>query len=468
MKCDGYAPQDNSQALRKKLPATDANKKFDTGFPIPLLLAGLNPESFDGGPATALFHHFRTLTITDLVLFPSSASFWNRHVLPIGNAIPAVRHAATAVGAAHQAFLLGNLDPLTLQMRKRLDLFATHEYNKAIHHLLLYMSAGGVANIRIIVTCCLLFYCLENVRGCSAEAIRHLKAGSRMLVPLASPATVTTEGGTGSSDAISEICTLFSRLGVEAALYSEDQVVPDLPSHGAHFTNPMEHISQPFCDLAVAGDALWAIDVELSTFNSKAFVLAKPHRGGSPTDRIYDLAQTIGGNSLDPAATQVELPYGPSYESELHSIIKRFRYWRTRFNKTVAEAEKRRVTKRERQQIMMLTLRQRVWETMLEETPQGDPALADSILEHAEQLVQSFSTKHPIFTLESSILSSTSFVCCYSNEERHHRRALKILRSARMCEGVWHSDKLANLIEAGFPKLQLPVPGSAMDSSLDQ
>ncbi|KAH6653133.1 hypothetical protein BKA67DRAFT_310092 [Truncatella angustata] len=422
----------------------------------PLALACLDPDSFGDGLTTALFHHFRTFTITDFALIPDSTVFWDRHVLPLSNAIPAVRYATTALGVAHQAFLLRSLNPSNLQESQRLDFFTVQRYNQAIHQLLPHISSGKPIDIRIIITCCLLFYCLENIRGCSAESIQHLKAGSRLLVSLPPHyATETTRYRTNNDDAISEIATLFSRLGIEASLYSEDEVVPDLGSHRIPVPSFPEDKLQPFQDLHIARDFLWDIDVDLSTYNNKAFALAKEGGSRLPEDGISHLLDIAGGYGRVATVSRAPPTYGPSYESELRPIINRFRCWRKRFDRTVEEAEKRVMTKQERQEIMMLTLRQRVWETMLEEVPDGDPMLADSILDQAELLIQTFSSNHPIFTLESNIMSSTSFVCCYSDEVRHRRRALKILRSARIREGVWDSMELANLIEAGFPELKL-------------
>lgn len=79
---------------------------------------------------------------------------------------------------------------------------------------------------------------------------------------------------------------------------------------------------------------------------------------------------------------------------------------------------------------------------------------ADRILDQVELAVGSFSSKHPIFTLESNIMSSTSCVWCYSTDDRHRRRALDILRSARMHEEAWDSFKLASMLESAFPHMR--------------
>lgn len=108
----------------------------------------------------------------------------------------------------------------------------------------------------------------------------------------------------------------------------------------------------------------------------------------------------------------------------------------------------------------MLVLQLHVWETMLDEVPDGDSTQTDGILDQAQLVVRSFTSGHPIFTLESNIMSSASLVCCYRIGDRHRRRALDILRSARMREGVWDGFKLANMLESSFSELRLHVTAS--------
>lgn len=313
-------------------------------------------------------------------------------------------------------------------------------------------------DVRVIVTCCLLFYCLENVRGHSAESIQHLRAGSRLVLSFPPDAFAESKGsGANSDDAIMEISNLFARLGVEASLYCENEVVPDLRPYMAPVPNTPVDPLQAFPDFTFARNSLSDIDIDPGTYSNKLFVLSRNGQldlgAGGTCHSLYRFDQGTTAPSDGSC-------HGPFHEAEMECIVNRFRGWRRRFNRTVAEVEKRGPTKRERQEIVMLVLRQRVLETMLQEIPDGDPKQADSILDQAELAVRSFSSKHAIFTLGSNIMSSTSFVCCYSTDVRHRRRALDILRSARMREGVWDSFKLASMLEASFPELKLDARAS--------
>lgn len=455
--CDGYLPLPDKELVRKKPRAAQTHSRNDCHSVVPLSVPTcLNPDTFRDDSGTPFFHHFRTSTITDLALSPYSTRFWDWHILPLGNAVPAVRHAATALGIAHRAFLLESHNLTHPGEKKRLEWLAVQQYNKAIRQLLPHISSGGPMDVRVIVTCSLLFYCLENTRGHSAESIQHLRAGSRLVLSLPPHASAESRAsGSNSDDTITEISSLFARLGVEASLYSEDEVVPNLRSYMAPVSNSPDDPLQPFPDLTLARNSLSDIDIDLSAYNNKGFVLARNGQLDLSVGENSHPSAPVDGSEQSPAVSSDGSYHGPFQELELQNIISRFRCWRRRFNRTVEEAEKRGPTKRERQKIMMLVLRQRVWETMLDEVPHGDSMQADRILDQAELAVRSFSSEHPIFTLESNIMSSTSFVCCYSTDDRHRRRALDILRSARMREGVWDSFKLASMLESAFPELKL-------------
>lgn len=459
--CDGYLPRPDKQLVLKKSRAAQTHSRNDVYSVAPLLIpACLNPDTFRDDAGTPFFHHFRTTTIMDLALSPYSTRFWDWHILPLSNAVPAVRHAATALGIAHRAFLLDSSDLSKPGEKQHLEFLAVQEYNKAIRQLLPHVYSGGPMDVRVIVTCSLLFYCLENIRGHSAESIQHLRAGSRLVLSFPPQAFAESRGSaTNRDDAITELSNLFARLGVEASLYCEDEVVPDLRPYLAPVLNAPVDPLQAFPDFTFARNSLSDIDIDLGTYNNRLFVLARNGQLNLDAEgSCHSLHPTDGSEST--AVPSDGLYHGPFKELEMEHIINRFRCWRRRFNRTVAEAEKRGPTKRERQEIVVLVLRQRVLETMLEEIPDGDPKQAESILDQAELAVRSFSSKHPIFTLESNIMSSTSFVCCYSTDERHRRRAVDILRSARMREGVWDSFKLASMLETSFPELELNARAS--------
>ncbi|EQB59413.1 hypothetical protein CGLO_00185 [Colletotrichum gloeosporioides Cg-14] len=290
------------------------------------------------------------------------------------------------------------------------------------------------------------------MRGRPDESIQHLRSGAR-LITSRPPHLVAETGQTdaGAESSVEEIARLFARIGVQASLYKEDEVVPDLRAYIRPTEREPHDSAQPFGDFVVARDSLYDLDIDLATYHNRAFVLAQAYKKNLQQSASEPPIYVDG---LDPTAAVPDIyaTYGPSYVDglDIGPVMSKFRIWRRRFDKTVQQAEKRGPTKRERHEIAMLELRRRVWETNLDEIPSGSPEQAGRILDQAEFVLRLFSSKHPIFTLESHISPSVSFICFYSNEERHRRRALDILRSARMREAVWDSTNLVRIIEPQF------------------
>ncbi|WYZ42289.1 hypothetical protein EsH8_V_001184 [Colletotrichum jinshuiense] len=245
-----------------------------------------------------------------------------------------------------------------------------------------------------------------------------------------------------------EIASLFARIGVQASLYKEDEVVPDLRAYIKPVTSDPDNPSQPFRDFTVARDLLDNLDIDLGTCTNRAFVLAKTYKDIILSEESSELPIYFNGFDRGAAVPHNNATYGPSYADglDIDPVVDRFRIWRRRFDKTVQQAEKRGATKREFQRMAMLELRRRVWETLLEEVPSGSPEQADRILDQAELVLRSFS-KHPTFTLGSDISPSVSFICFYSNDKRHRIRALDILRSVHIREAVWDSSSIVKRIE---------------------
>ncbi|KAK2770370.1 hypothetical protein CKAH01_14779 [Colletotrichum kahawae] len=205
-------------------------------------------------------------------------------------------------------------------------------------------------------------------------------------------------------DCIDEIARLFARIGVQASLYKEDEVMPDLRAYIKPTEIEPRDSSQPFRDFAVARESLYDLDIDLGAYCNRAFVLAQAYKNNLQ-ERASEPPIYMEGFDPTDAVPGFNAIHGPSYADglDMGPVASRFRIWRRRFDKTVQQAETRGLTKRELREVAMLELRRRVWETSLEEIPSGSPEQAERILDQAELVLRLFSSKHPIFTLESHI-----------------------------------------------------------------
>ena len=102
---------------------------------------------------------------------------WKRLIVQMGQAEPAIRSTIIAASAMHQREIslrgTGGAD-------KPADVFALESYNQAIRCVAKKAEAGPEA-FAVILTGCLMFICIEFIRGNMDSAIVHTQSGMQIL-----------------------------------------------------------------------------------------------------------------------------------------------------------------------------------------------------------------------------------------------------------------------------------------------
>lgn len=98
----------------------------------------------------------------------SSRQFWNILVSQVGQSEPAVRHALVCIGSIYEELSNTNSNILAASQ----ETFAITQYNLSLNKLI---SAASDRNITLLV--CLLFICIETLRGNKNMAIEHCRHG---------------------------------------------------------------------------------------------------------------------------------------------------------------------------------------------------------------------------------------------------------------------------------------------------
>lgn len=162
-----------------------------------------------GRPASIGFEYFRRYTTTKLPgLFESG--FWDSLVLQASEQEPAVLHAVTALGAAHK-----NEEHISLV-----------EYNKAIRHLRSSLNRSDKEALRVCLITCMLFVCIELLRGGFKAGHAHLSNGLRILREIQRREGMTTSDGdiilrSHAQSVEDTLVEVFSRLNVQTALFGQ-------------------------------------------------------------------------------------------------------------------------------------------------------------------------------------------------------------------------------------------------------
>jgi hypothetical protein len=176
-------------------------------MPAPLSAVSMSQKHrIAGQPASIGFEYFRRYTSTKLPgLFESG--FWDSLVLQASDQEPAVLHAVAALGAAHK-----NDEHISLV-----------EYNKAIQHLRKSLTSSDRDTIRVCLITCLLFVCIELLRGGYKAGYTHLSTGLRMLHEIqrrdgitANNEVILRSQAQSVEDTLVEV---FSRLNLQTALF---------------------------------------------------------------------------------------------------------------------------------------------------------------------------------------------------------------------------------------------------------
>lgn len=133
------------------------------------------------------FQFFRTRTTVKLPgIFGSD--FWQSLVLQLSLREPAVLHAVIALAATHRrGVTAGQLrrpfPPLehvgsVMDPNERL---ALQQYNKAISHLRCHLESGEAQSLRVTLASCVVFTCIELLKGDIETSQAHFRSGWRLL-----------------------------------------------------------------------------------------------------------------------------------------------------------------------------------------------------------------------------------------------------------------------------------------------
>lgn len=144
------------------------------------------------------------------------ASFWDRFILQISQAEPAVHHAVVALASLHETF------HCSTEYTPASDQYGLRQYNKSLAGLNRYMSTAKGKSIDIVLICCILFTAFESLRGDYTTAGQHLQSGLKILS--------SSRQELLSSEFHDDIVPVFVRLRVQAKSIIDTELTLDDPS----------------------------------------------------------------------------------------------------------------------------------------------------------------------------------------------------------------------------------------------
>jgi len=153
--------------------------------------------------------------------FFESDDFWKTVALRVSHDAPAVKHALLAVSALHEATerrrnadKLGGLE----------DGFAVVEYNRAIRCLMELKDQDSRKEAAVSLVTCVLFVCLEFMRGNISAAQKHIRSGSAILDVEFNSRDCQSPKKITETDIMEELSTTFSRMRLQSILFDSNGI----------------------------------------------------------------------------------------------------------------------------------------------------------------------------------------------------------------------------------------------------
>ncbi|EXL42554.1 hypothetical protein FOCG_15012 [Fusarium oxysporum f. sp. radicis-lycopersici 26381] len=119
-----------------------------------------------------------------------ASDFWNTLVLQVSAQEDAVLHSLLALASAHKRGMLSPHDGSSEPGISDDESFMLQHYNAAIMQLQHHLAIGDKESVRVVTISCLIFICLEFLRGNIKTGVRHLQNGLSLLPLLSSQSQV--------------------------------------------------------------------------------------------------------------------------------------------------------------------------------------------------------------------------------------------------------------------------------------
>lgn len=209
-KCDGYSNVghlSHSEIIETSL----LNSEKEKNACIPSKIKCMSKQSPLETRSLEYFHYNTLPALFGLI----KTDVWTRLVPQLSEAEPTIRTAMCALSSFHELCEKDSFDKMFAKKTGE-DGAALQLYNKAIGQVRARISTGPTSKTVALVSC-LLFTCLEFVRGDRDTALTHLKSGMNILKLQSRDADSPLDENT--SDEI--VAPVFSRLSLLSTIYGQ-------------------------------------------------------------------------------------------------------------------------------------------------------------------------------------------------------------------------------------------------------
>lgn len=366
--------------------------------------------------------------------------FYNKFLLQAGQYEPSIRYAMMACGAMHEHYEFEVVPAINRKNAAVADAppkppFALASYNKAISALMKQLSSSA-GSVESVAMCCLLFVCLECLRGDPQSAAAHLRSGGSILASWLSrnktikgcvteppyPTPSTTDPGWVHTNLI----PIFQRLGSHVSTAGQIS--------SAEFNSLKDNLDRTDAHLD-------RFDSIMEARNSLLSLCALASR------YVVSLAQ----NKYDRTMTGEEI-------DALMAVRQKMRNWDKAYGDFLDEAD---VAIRNSRRALVLWIQRRCYNVALGTALLPDQCAYDSYMEDYTFIVRngerlySRTNVSPVlrdaelstFSLEEGITPACYFVASTCRDPILRRVAIRLLRQGPARQGIWNALLFASVAE---------------------
>jgi hypothetical protein len=206
--------------------------QISTSFNIPLSLPAGDPRQLN------IIHMFCNRTANRMSENFEEDALWKRSIPQLAHTEPAVFHALLAVNLVFEQAEQNKGGPV-----QQVSPLAIQSYNKAIQCVLRKDSLSN-NDVYVSLVVCILFVCLEFMKGDMSLSLQHIQGGFRILTDrnnhVTSTDLVRTSPPGVTDDLISDLSAMLARLRVQALLF-DPTLLPQAKRKelAASFSGPM-------------------------------------------------------------------------------------------------------------------------------------------------------------------------------------------------------------------------------------
>ena len=405
--------------------------------------------------AIGFFHHKTAPSLSSYF----DADFWTGVVFQMSYVEPSIRHAMVALGSLHEQREQGvrmvpvmptviehgsdkTSQPLVTRFDGHNDQFALAQYNKAITHLSKRMNTDS--SIEVALLACILFVCVEFLRGDAAPAVKHFKSG--MNIALTSLTNSESYAAKASLERIKEhMLPFFNRIELLSTLFGNE-------SSWDYPVELLQAVPDEFQNMREARDSV----VHLANLSVR-FIRYMKYRKYNRFVLPDDLARQA-------------------------ALLRELEKWSSTLDKTLLSNA---ITSRDLDGAKTLRIHQVIASSWLKRSTVPEECANDSQINDMETAVslaeainsvagtreQRKNLASSTFLFDMEVVSPLYFVATKCRHPVIRRRAIKILEGSQRREGLWDSNVAAAIAkrsmeieEAKLSKLD----GSELPAEVDR